>query len=1594
MATQHAQQSSSTDLGRLWTQAIKDYKARTGEDLSAMGAQNMAEVMKSTDAGMKRFKGFRDDGSKMSRFRSSIGNHLGDIQKCIDGMAMVGAAAGAFPPAMPVGLVFTAASRLISAFAGVKADYDRVESFFAYSARFFERLSILESRADSGPLMIAIVRVFSMQLSVCARVQFLIKEKRFSQWLNALWNMEDQELVAAYAAMQASIDELDQAVGFESYSHIRAVQDDVRTNNNKLSAVQEEVSASNAKLDDLDEKIRSFRADLGQDVQQLYASSLKLEVVITNGFVAVQTKQDESHALLVQILKNQDKSSKVSGLEEKKKKNQNSNQKGDVGDRKFQALRQIKKFFNDNHSVFPSWADAQSMNMAQDEDMRESQVKHTAEWLSNHPDFKAWAEGQKPLLWLRGAEGIGKSFLAHSAVQKLRGCQDEHDSLAYFYFKEEHPYQQSMQNAFASVALQIAESSNKYAEQVAAKLKEDSEDADEISTWKRFFLSMFPGDDKSDDRLFIVFDGLDEAHVKEGGILTQFLSDLKLEKANVSVLATSRPDEKPTLQRLEPSIIEITKQEVKSDIKTLVKSRLTTLPRVRKFSHAVKRAITRQLVKQADSMLYVEHMLRRFSYIGRERAVMEDLTKLPSNLSELYQLLLEECRRNRSEAQYEAMKKMFAWLAFSKRSLSLAEASSLVQLTLSDDTFDIEEEIIGRSSRILEITQSRQTDEDGKDEDNDEDDNDDTKEDQVPELEYRNSPLSFQDRSLREYFKSVSVEAEGTTEFRTPAVAAHLTILQMCADIMLKVAKDVEDPANTELAQYAIQYWYEHLKELNPDTAKDDAVRQVLNILFSITANTNNVAKLFEIRARHTEMYPERSDDAPPAWFDILLTWAAKASSLPDEFLGDDVRKWSLNVNKDNVLLPLADGHVQNWLVANDQWWIPETFRFVRAALSLAQKFQATEGEPLKDILAITTQYALPLEECKVLRAVGATLCDYYYDDPNPDREKTVMDEGVSYLKRAVECIEGEPLDQIATISLLVQSIQNCQWLDENSECIKYYDQANALLPDPDSEDLTAAKKAEVKSAQINLLTLKSGVYRNMKQPEDALKCLNEARKLSGDDPSPGWRLDDLTLLFNIEFDPDGTKLMETLKSWSKKERENWFAWCFESWVDDNAVTRMQRAARLTKETDLLLEWLTSLAKTLPAESYYLFNLKCAVASLYYPVLGDIEKGKTLRQEILAMKPKPESYLEETMNETKSRHRMQLADILFLDFQTSADPTKKEELMESFKRLPSAHANDDNIQESHVGMLRANMLRIMGPAKEYHKYMTELFKTCINGLEDGVSWNDSSSLRLLSKVLASLDGLERDARIANSAHFSILDRSIHDKDNASDDPETSEKASSEPDTQLEGTNNDDSVGESGQTTDVTETNGVPESLDSSTSNEANGEIRVTTEIQDAKEPVEADLTVPDPTTADTTASQPVAAESTIAQLPELDEDISGAGIFCDGGCGTIVSSWTESFYYCLVCPNCDLCEKCHAKRLAQTRGEIEEPWLSFCGKDHRYIKSPMKGWKGIKNGVIRIGEEEVAVTEWLKGLKEERWPKAWEMFWTRQSGLKDIGFED
>jgi hypothetical protein len=69
-------------------------------------------------------------------------------------------------------------------------------------------------------------------------------------------------------------------------------------------------------------------------------------------------------------------------------------------------------------------------------------------------------------------------------------------------------------------------------------------------------------------------------------------------------------------------------------------------------------------------------------------------------------------------------------------------------------------------------------------------------------------------------------------------------------------------------------------------------------------------------------------------------------------------------------------------------------------------------------------------------------------------------------------------------------------------------------------------------------------------------------------------------------------------------------------------------------------------------------------------------------------------------------------------------------------------------------------------------------------------------------------------------------------------------------------------------------------------------------------------------------------------------------------------------------------------------GGKNDYWRLYCGQDHTYIKAPVEGWKGVKNGVMRIANEKIPFKDWLQALKEERWPSAWESFWKNERFLK------
>jgi hypothetical protein len=123
---------------------------------------------------------------------------------------------------------------------------------------------------------------------------------------------------------------------------------------------------------------------------------------------------------------------------------------------------------------------------------------------------------------------------------------------------------------------------------------------------------------------------------------------------------------------------------------------------------------------------------------------------------------------------------------------------------------------------------------------------------------------------------------------------------------------------------------------------------------------------------------------------------------------------------------------------------------------------------------------------------------------------------------------------------------------------------------------------------------------------------------------------------------------------------------------------------------------------------------------------------------------------------------------------------------------------------------------------------------------------------------------------------------------------------------------------------------------------------------------------------------------------EPEEDLLASWSIHCNGCGKVIQNWKDGpFYLCVVCTDIDLCPDCYNKIQARNQGGEWKEWQTICGLHHRYI-GPMKDWKGVKDGVIRFGEEKVAFTEWLKDLNEKRWRGAWLNWWQKDDLVDDI----
>ena len=861
----------ATDIAQLWQEALKQYYINTKQDLTTLPRfTSVKAVMDDGQLKNDAFNEYRHPKTQVNKLRSAVSRNIDLIQTGAQYLAQ--AATPAFPPSAAI---LTAFTYMLKAAKDVSADYDRIIGFYDEMNSFLERVSIIEHRLPSVPAYRTILmRVFSALMNICGIATHYIAKGRFKQWAKTLLGGSDDVLKDAYGTMETALKRLESASSFATLANTE---------------------------------------DIKYDTKAITATTQNIKISMTAGFEEV-TKQ-----ISKMIVQSQKTASKVQAAPDTHKPK-------DPSAKKQAAFNQVKKRFAPNGD--PSATESREIEFLF--------VKGTATWIFEHETYKSWIEDKSSVLWLTGSPGIGKTCISYSVVDALkRSYGDEaHNPVAVYYFREENNDLKSITDALGSSIFQIASRDRTYCELVANTLHHDEAvNAKGINAlWNTFFTSIFT--ETSEMELFLVFDGLDEAHEEEVTEMLELLKQVKSQKLNIHVLITSQQSFKEKVDILAPRTIQVTQNLISADVRRLILARFKTLSRLRKFSRQAKVQIARKLREKADGMLYAEHLLRRLNSIGREGAALRYIREhLPNSLTKLYALMLAECQKRRTPEQLDTLRRLFAWLAFSKRPLTLTEASSLVSLIIGEqDLFSLDEEIEGKSARILELGRDV-TENDIEETDDDPNDDDNAPLTQVHADEDASAPLRFQERSLRNYFRETDTNKDG---LRTAPSTANLIIFEMAASILDRPAETLQEPAWAGLREYAAYYWSDHFRELDPDTTSERDTLTVLRSLAQIFIGKRNVSKSVETVSPDGYGYFECFAGEENSQNHVLLAarkWIQKAANLNQQEFDHDITTF-IGARSEEEMVPLARAHMQNWWEGSEEAYdIVKSFEFVLSAL-------------------------------------------------------------------------------------------------------------------------------------------------------------------------------------------------------------------------------------------------------------------------------------------------------------------------------------------------------------------------------------------------------------------------------------------------------------------------------------------------------------------------------------------------------------------------------------------------------------------------------------------------------------------------------------
>lgn len=441
----------------------------------------------------------------------------------------------------------------------------------------------------------------------------------------------------------------------------------------------------------------------------------------------------------------------------------------------------------------------------------------------------------------------------------------------------------------------------------------------------------------------------------------------------------------------------------------------------------------------------------------------------------------------------------------------------------------------------------------------------------------------------------------------------------------------------------------------------------------------------------------------------------------------------------------------------------------------------------------------------------------------------------------------------------------------------------------------------------------------------EAIECYEQSRILSLENELvPGMILEYFDTVVKIG---DDSKLMEILQTWDIYSQLEWMT---SGYCNDNKRhNHFQRAAARTGQQALLISIYEEVIDVLQS-----FNadppVRVEFAIAQWRHWGDVEFAKKQLNAVLDVESQGDNF--ELANQwpiaTLVNAMNTLIDIIYEQFRDTGDRNLKRQLLDEARGL-----REKKLAQSiatwttdliHYDIIIGRMARKIGSAEEFETALSKGFELCYAALTDNIDWNDDENLLIMARVVSNLKGLEKEAGILFSARFSQLKPDLIDGEDEDEGEEEDDEESDDQQASKHGAENDD-VGD----------------------------------VDDEEEDEEDDYEV---------------------ITEDLDSFVKCSGEFNPP---TTWYGWKKGpAYLCVVCNNHILCEQCHGKQMdVDLTGPNKKTHVTYFGKNHKYIKAPVPGWKGIVNGMMKIDGHSILFEDWLKNLKEVKWPAAWERYW-------------